>query len=77
MFFSIMRESHLSQFRRLFYSAVKKPAVLFSVGSTVSGWFINTLYSLIEYIDSLSSKVTCCLDHSAIGVKTGLSQVTG
>lgn len=77
MFLSIMPESHSSHFRRLFYGAVKKPAILFSIGAPVSGWFINALYSLIEYIDSLGNKVMCCLDHSAIGVKTGLSQVTG
>lgn len=32
--FSIVRESHLSHFRKLFYTAVKKPAILFSTGST-------------------------------------------
>ena len=42
----------------------------------VTGWFINTLHSLIEYTDGLSNKVVCCFEHSAIGVKTGLSQVT-
>lgn len=77
MFFFLMRELHLSYFRRLFYSAVKKPAILFSAGSPVSSQFINTLYSPTEFIDSLSNKVMCCFDHSAIGARAGLSQVIG
>lgn len=42
-------ESHLSHFRKLFYSAVKKPTILLSLGAPVSDWFINTLYSNVLF----------------------------
>lgn len=32
--------------------------------------------ALAEYIDGPGNKVMCCFDHSAIGAKAGLSQVT-
>lgn len=68
-----VRVTFITFVRRQFYSAVKKPAIIFRDSSAVSGCFISTLPSLIGSTGSPGNKVMCCLDHSAMGVKAGLS----